>query len=73
VSAPTPPAWCPVRAIAQPPYPVPAPDERFLLDALAGVELGEYDRASARHLAWFLSPEVFAVLVSWVYRVRGVQ
>ena len=73
MSAPTPPAWVPPGPIAQAPYPTPDPDARLLLDALAGVELGAYDRQSADHLAWFVDRATFAVLVSWLWRVRRVH
>jgi hypothetical protein len=74
VTAPTPPPWVPPGPVALPPFPTPPhPDPQVLLDALAAIELGAYDRQVIDHLTWFLDRSVFAVIVSWLYRVRGVR
>ena len=50
---------------------MPMPSADALWAALAGVELGVYDRRIAEWLVWFTDQSTFAVLLSWLYRARG--
>ena len=50
---------------------MPMPSAEALWSALAGVELGAYDRRIAEWLVWFTDQSTFAVLVSWLYRSRA--
>lgn len=47
-----------------------ASKEAILLDTLrrAGVELGEYDRSTAKHLAGFFDWQMMGTVASWIER-----
>ena len=49
-----------------------ASKEAILLDTLsrAGVELGEYDRSTAKHLAGFFDWQMMGTDASWIERER---